>query len=165
VSSVQAVALGIRLFTIWLAIYWARSIPYLFAEARDAEGWAPTVVALAYSGLLVGFVVVLWFFPRTVARTLLPEERAAPQVNTSPDTWFAVGCALIGLWVLASVLPGVFREDYLFLYAKRNSIALPEQWESSVIYYVVQLAVGVWLLLGAKGVRKLVWWARNARYD
>jgi hypothetical protein len=34
------------------------------------------------------------------------------------------------------------------------------------VYYVVQIALGVWLLMGARGARRLFWWARtNGRVE
>ena len=164
-SPIQASALGMRLFAIWLAIYWARSLGYFITEVRDSEGATATVIAVVFSIVLAGFVLLLWFFPKTVAGAILPQEKSAPSTTTSANTWFAVGCTLLGLWVIASAFPGLFQQGYIFLYAKRNNIALPDHWESGVIYYIVQLAIGVWLLLGAAGVRRLVWWARNARFD
>ena len=167
-SPLQVSALGMRLFAIWLAIYWARSLPTLFTELRAwaPEGVTTTVVPVVFTVVLVGFALLLWFFPRTIARTLLPEENTlAPPAPAAPSAWFAVGSALIALWVFASVLPGIFQQGYIFIDAKRNNIVLPEYWESWLIYYVVQFAVGVWLLLGAAGARRFLLWARNARFD
>jgi hypothetical protein len=165
VSPLQTTALAVRLFAIWLAIYWARWIPYLYTQARDTEGMAETVTAVIVAALGIAFVLALWFFPRTVARTLLPGESISPPVTSPPASWFAVGCALLGLWVLTSAVPALVRNAYVLFYVQRNNMPLPENWGSGVIYYAVELGVGVWLLLGAAGVRKVLWWARSARIE
>ena len=164
-SLIQATALAVRLFAIWLAIYWARWVPYLYSQARESERVAASVTVAIVIALGVAFVLALWFFPRTVARTLLPREGTLAPVNSPPASWFAVGCALLGLWVFTSAVPGLVQDGYLLVYVQRNNMPLPENWGSGVIYYVVELGVGVWLLLGAAGVRKVLWWARNARIE
>jgi hypothetical protein len=155
----------VRLFAIWLAIYWARWIPYLYTQAHEAEGMMETAVAVIVTVLGIAFVLALWFFPRTVARTLLPSESNPPALKSHPGSWFAVGCTLLGLWVLTSAVPALVRNAYVLLYVQRNNMPVPEGWGSGVLYYSVELGVGVWLLLGAAGVRKVLWWARSARIE
>src|SRR5450631_3131562 len=164
-SPIQTAALVVRLFAIWLAIYWARWIPYLYAQAREADDMLASVTGILVTALGFAFVLALWFFPRTIARGLLPGESTSPPIPFPPASWFAVGCTLLGLWVFTSAVPGLVQNGFLLLYAQRNNISLPQNWGGTVIYYVVELGVGVWLLLGAAGVQKVVWWARNARID
>src|SRR5437667_3656594 len=63
-SPIQACAIALRLFAIWLAIYWARWVPYLYSEARKPDDAIRIVVALAVTALAIAFVLLLWFFPR-----------------------------------------------------------------------------------------------------
>jgi hypothetical protein len=165
VTPIQTTAVAVRLFAIWLAIYWARWIPYLYTQARETGDMLESVTLVLVTALGFAFVLTLWFFPRTIARGLLPRESTSPPIDFPPTSWFAVGCTLLGLWVLTSAAPGLVQNGFLFLYAQRNDIALPQNWRGTVIYYVVESGVGVWLLLGAAGVQKVVWWARNARID
>jgi hypothetical protein len=160
-SPAQAAALAIRLFAIWLAIYWARWAPYLYNQARESEESTETVIFLGVTGLAVLFVLFLWFFPRTVARTLLPAHDSAPVANASPDVWLAVGYTLLGLWVLTRAVPAFVQDIYVLVYAQREHVAPPERWEAALIYQVVELVIGVWLLLGAAGARRVFWWARG----
>jgi len=165
VSPIQATALAVRLFAIWLAIYWARWVPYLYTQARETEGMAASLAVVIGTALGVAFVLALWFFPRTVARTILPSESISLPTNAAPASWFAVGCALLGLWVFTSAVPALVRNAYVLWYVQRNNMSVPEGWGSGVLYYAVELGVGVWLLLGAAGVRKILWWARSARIE
>ena len=159
-SPTQAVALAVRLFAIWLAIYWARWVPYLYAQVRDSENVVESAGDIVSMVLALFFVLFLWFFPRTVARTLLPKNDPTPITTASPATWFAVGCALLGLWVLSEAIPGVLRNVYVLIYAQRNGASAPG-WDAGLAYRLVELAIGFWLLLGAAGVRKLLWWAHD----
>jgi hypothetical protein len=162
-SPIQTTAVAVRLFAIWLGIYWARWIPSLYVQARDTDDMSASVALIIATTLGFAFVLALWFFPRTIARGLLPGETTSPPIAFPLASWFAVGCTLLGLWVFTSAVPGLVQNGFLFFYAQRNDIALPRYWGGTVIYYLVELAVGVWLLLDAAGVQKVIWWARNAR--
>jgi hypothetical protein len=120
-------------------------------------GFAVTLVVLA--ALLVG---ALWLFPGTIARKLLSPDNAKPETSASPDLWLAMGCALLGLWLLTSALPTLIFDAYALVHldpgGDRGNIP------QSVVYYVVEVAIALWLVFGAKGFRRLFWWARNAGY-
>ncbi len=160
-SPIQIVALAVRLFAIWLAIYVLRWMPYLYRDLRRFDDATMTAIGVATAVLIILIVVFLWFFPRTVALRLLPGHEMPPTTNVSPDMWFAVGCSLLGLWVLTNVIPALVQNTYVLFYAQRNQMSRPEGWDAAILHYLVELVIGVWLLLGASGARKLVWWARS----
>ena len=156
----QTLAVAVRLFAIWLAIYFARMAPAFYRETLRVEDSAGSVGAALISILVVALVLFLWFFPRTVAKGLL-DVKSVPAEPASPDTWFAVGCALIGIWLIVPALASViYRLSVLYL-AQRDSALDVSEWRFTWIYYFVEIAIGAWLLLGARGARKLFWWARN----
>jgi hypothetical protein len=163
-SPIQAVALGVRLFAIWLAIDMLRWIPYLYKDLRRFDNETVTAIGFATSVLIILLVVFLWFFPRTVALRLLPGRETQPITDVSPDRWFAVGCALLGLWVLTNAIPALVQNTYVLFYTQRNQMSRPEGWDAAILHYLVELVIGVWLLLGASGARRLVWWARAGRF-
>lgn len=160
-SPQQTAALGIRLFAIWLAIYCARWAPYLVGVARDTDELGILVVTVVAALLSIAAVLILWFFPRTVARAILPAGDAHAAAPNTPDTWLAIGCALLGLWVLSEAVPLLVRSIYAFLYAQRANMPSSDEWSASFVYALVELAIGAWLVLGASGMRKLVRWARS----
>jgi hypothetical protein len=112
-------------------------------------------------------VLFLWFFPRSVARMLLPGVAAAEPVASSANEWLGVGCNLIGLWVLCLAVPGLIR--YLILlyigYRTPEELSFDGRIYATVIYYIVQLCIGLWLLLGTRSVMGLLAWARQARQN
>jgi hypothetical protein len=81
-----------------------------------------------------------------------------------PDMWLSVGCALIGLWVLTSALPALVR-NLIVLYLSRDTYDDVPNVNIWRIYYLVEIAIGLWLILGAKGFRKLYWWAQTAGHN
>ena len=159
-SPTQIAAVGIRLFAIWLAIYCARWAPYLFGVAREANEVGIVVVTVLAALLSIFAVLGLWFFPRTVARTILPADTGPPR-QSSPESWLAVGCTLIGLWVLTEAAPGLVRTLYVLLGTARAHEAWPPGWSSEVIYFSLEAGIAIWLVLGASGLQRMLRWARS----
>ena len=160
----QTLAVAVRLFAIWLAVIAIGDLVggYVAGRERNDAYILPIVAVVAVVAMV--FVLVLWFFPRTIAHGLLPSGHDAPANPSAPEVWFAIGCSLIGLWLAASAIPGVLRNlGVLYLY-KSDSIDLSGVI-SGLIYLFGQIAVGVVLILGANGIRRLVWWARHAGPD
>jgi len=72
------------------------------------------------------------------------------------------GCALIGIWLIIPAIASVIYNPSILYEAQRNQAMDTTNLRISWIYHVVEIGFGVWLLLGARGARKLFWWARGA---
>jgi hypothetical protein len=158
----QVIAVAVRLFAIWLAIYVLRQGPLSYHQVStfaDSGAVITTIVSGAVAALVVLF---LWFFPRTVARNLLDVKSTGPAEPASVDTWFAVGCALIGLWLIVPALSSVIYNLSVLYLAQRDSQIDTTNLRYDFVYFGAELALGVWLLLGARGARRLFWWVRGA---
>ena len=75
-----------------------------------------------------------------------------------------MGCALIGLWLLTTSVPALLLNLYVLAgatdhYAEANS--LRHDLKHSVLYNAAEVAIALWLILGARGFRELYWWAQN----
>jgi hypothetical protein len=139
----EVVTVAIRLFAICLGLSALHMLPSLFIEG---EGKPP------------GYA--LWFFPRLAAGKLVsgsPENGA----TASADTWLAMGCALIGLWMLTYAVPALIR-DAVVLQSTASEYSDTANLKSWVLYNLVEVAIALWLAFGATGFRQLFWWARGA---
>jgi len=158
----QTIAVGIRLFAVWLVIYFLGAAPgYYTGFKKMDEQFA--IISTAIALIIVGFIfLVLWFFPRTIAKGVLPKEVTTDPDPISTDRWFAVGVSLIGLWLLTEAVPALARYALITLFSHRlpDTIVTDANLYFNTIYYLVQFTLGVWLLLGAKGLRALVLKAR-----
>jgi hypothetical protein len=67
------------------------------------------------------FVLALWFFPKSIARGLLPLASDAPAKPSGPELWFAAGAGLIGVWLAASALPGLARNLFVMYLFRAES--------------------------------------------
>jgi len=156
----QAVAVALRIFAVWLGIYTLRTAAsFAFVTQPNVPGLGVAVAFLAVTALLV---VALWTFPRLIAGKLLSPVNAKAEPSGSPDLWLAMGCALLGLWLLTSALPSLILDTYRLVYYESTSD--DSGLKHSVIYFVIEAGIGVWLVLGARGFRKLFWWLRHAGY-
>src|SRR5512145_2638818 len=157
----QTLAVAVRLFAVWLTVIAIRELVggYIAGRERNDAYILPIVTVVAV--VAVVFVVVLWFFPRTIARGLLPPGHDAPAKPSAPEVWFAIGCSLLGLWLAASAIPGVIRNLGIMYLYKSNPIETARLISAS-IYLFAQIGVGVLLIVGANGIRRFVWWARQA---
>ena len=144
----QSIAIGVRLFSVWLILN-ALSTGYFVLITPGTNG-LPGTLALGIVLTLIWMAVaaVLWHFPQAVAHKLLSLDDSArePDSDRSPaENWFAVGCALIGIWLIVSSLP-VLAGD------------IAGAWPSmdiggSAIYFVVRIVLGVGLILGSRRLR------------
>ena len=156
----QTVAVAVRLFAIWLFVSVVVGFLTFYAKGGPiAYGTLPFVATAV--GLTGVVVVALWFFPQTIARRLLTISDATPVRAEPADTWLAMGCALIGLFVLASALPAALR-DLLILYISRDTTDDTSVVKHGLLYDLLRVGLAAWLILGAAGVGKVFWWARNA---
>lgn len=161
----QTLAVAVRLFVIWLAIYVVREFLgfYSGSSQRDIENALPMLVILGPLAILV--LVILWFFPKSVARGLLTQSTDKPVAPSAPQVWLAVGSSLIGLWLLASAVPALLRNTWLaYLYGPDFKSYKPNTaWlVDGLLFYAVQSLVGAALIIRANGIAKLIWWARTA---
>src|SRR5258708_38928424 len=93
----QPIAVGVRLFAVWLVVYTARAAMSFYAGGN----WQFALAIAVLAAILVG---VLWYFPKTIAHKMLSSPTSkAP--TASSDTYLSVGSALIRLELLSETLP------------------------------------------------------------
>ncbi len=152
----QIVALALRLFAVWLGfqalgyVVW-----FLWGRGSQPADYAYVIFMSAFNAVIIP---ALWFFPRTIARKLLPSDEAPPHSSATADTWLAVGCTLIGLWALTDTVPKLVYDLFLL-----NADSGPNDVQRWVLLtHAVKLGIVVWLVLGGKGVGKIFRWAQTA---
>lgn len=158
----QITALGIRLFTIWLFLYSVTNIMgyynYLASRAENVEA------GVALSVLGTGMVCfLLWCYPFAIARKILPTPTETDLSKPIFESWFSVGCSLIGLYALSKAIPALVSQSMLALFSRRlpaEYFQMDPDWRLTVAFNIFQLAFGLWLLFGGKGLKKLLTWAR-----
>jgi hypothetical protein len=107
------------------------------------------------------FLAFLWLFPRSVARGLLPLSSDTPAPPSPPEAWLATGTSLIGLWLVATAVPALTRNS-LAMYLFRSQSTDLSGLRDGLLYYFLQLVIGIGLIVSANGIRRVLLWARYA---
>jgi len=160
-TPLQTLAVVVRLFSVWLVVSTGREI-FAFYVSGIAHGSNDGgLIALCSFALVSVLAVALWFFPKSVARKLISPSDQEPKAPASPDSWLSVGCALIGVWLLAGALPALVRRLLIIHFADgmEDDASDKAVW---MFYYLSQIAISLWLIFGAEGLRNILRWARDA---
>lgn len=161
-SREDIVAVAVRLFALFLVITAVRHAAGLASLGRHEELFVTILSATAaLFALTVAFAAVLWYFPLTIARKLLPSLRdtGAP---LSPEGLRVqeIATIVLGLWVLASALPDTSYWLTLALFTSGAGYEafswLPEN-KANVVATAVEIVIGLGLVLGARGLSNLLY--------
>jgi hypothetical protein len=160
-TPLQILAVAVRLFSVWLAVATGQDVIGFYVSGMahgSSDGGLIAILSILFVAVIV---VALWSFPRAVARKLISPSDQEPLVPASPDSWLAVGCTLIGVWLFASSLPALVRRLLVIHFSDGMVDSSPDKgvW---MFYYLVQIAISLWLIFGAKGLKNLIRWARDA---
>jgi len=158
----QIIAVAVRLFAVWLAVRLVIATPVYYAQVSAQTGTNSSLLVYVVIALPIALLFLLWRFPLTIAGKLLTSTKHEPENSASPDLWLAMGCALIGLWLLASILPWLTQD--LMLY-RDGFISSGPELRIKLAKYLAEVAISLWLIFGARGFRKLFWWAQNAGHS
>lgn len=125
----------------------------LNSSAYKAAVWLPVIIIY-----LIGFLFIK--FPITFAKMLLPRSSANSDIiEFSQRAIVTSGLTLLGAYLLAIALPDL-AYNILFWYQQRN-LHLSENPEITqtfihLVFTLIQLGLGLFLLLGGKGIYKLI---------
>jgi hypothetical protein len=78
--------------------------------------------------------------------------------------WFTLGIMLLGLWFAVSAVTPLLR-NLSVLFVFRPELINSEEVRTlrvGTLYYVAELVLGLCLVFGATGIRKLILWVRHA---
>jgi hypothetical protein len=164
------VAIAARLFAIFLGVYALRTTFFYVQFMAQAEIEPGMVAGYAFVvAVMVAVALLLWFFPLSVARKLLPvmkEPRSEP--NVGADTLFSLGLMMMGLWLLANAITdGVYWAAMLMAMRATGmplSDLTPDQ-KAAMVTTVAEAVVALFLVFGSNGLRNAVYRFRNARVD
>jgi hypothetical protein len=164
-TNAQVVALGVRLFSIWLALYLIRHAPALWSANMEQFPESPAAgTVIAVSIVLIAVTIALWFFPLAVARKLIPKATLDQPTPLPIDQLQAAGFCLLGLWVLTEAIPRLVYVIFIVYHSTRPNamVALDPGQYAGIARTLVELGIGLWLLFGARGLLGVIRWARTA---
>jgi len=163
---VQIVGLVVRVFAVFLVVnnlfYAARVIDYAMSKPDHYIAMALNLV-LAFVPTFVA--IFLWFFPLAVATKLIPDVgNASVQAPMGAEELEVVAYSVVGLWVLTAALPDALYWAVLYYRAKADPAMSPNLPPASIAAMLLtggKLVLGIWLMLGSRGLVGLI---RRIRY-
>lgn len=168
ITDKQLVAIGIRVAALFLALYGVSNLlrngVVLFGDPKISAFYAVTL--LSFSVAPVVLAIILWRFPLTITRKILPATQAGNPVSQLPIEALQVAVMLVaGTIILAIALPGIaYWIVYLGeVYASGKgmlTLRLYEVWPP-VIETLFEVLFGFWLVLGPRAIISIF---RKIRY-
>jgi hypothetical protein len=171
-SREDIVAVALRLIAVYIVFRVLATTPSVVAvwTQEDFAGVAPMVGALLAGFLLVAWL--LWMFPLTVARKLLPVMRdTQADLPFSAPLALSLGLTLMGVWLLASGLVGATRLAGLLAYSEHIARTTGSEYQLSprdiadLAATAAQIVIALSLVLGSSGWQRLFFRLRYGRPD
>lgn len=169
-SREDVVAIASRLMAVYLLVSLSRGVVDVIQIIGEGMHWAPLQLSVMFLQLLAA--TVLWFFPLSVARALLPAmSEPRSETHIGPSLALSLGLTLIGAWFVVNALVDAGYWIGIYLHMKANPIdvlsnaslfRVPDT-TASIIATVVQLVIGVALVLGAAGLQRLIFRMRYGK--
>ncbi len=153
----QIVVVVLRLVAMVWLIHTLTHMYGLFAVFDDASGVSLSRPIVLLSAVVqVAVCLGLWFFPSTVAANLLRSGQAPhePAPARPIIEWQTLGVVLVGIWALTQAIPDtVYWVTYYAMLSGSDMsfFDLDPDQKANALATAVQLIIGVWLLLGARG--------------
>lgn len=168
-SREDIVAIAARVFAAFLLVTVARSFPSAMALIGQ-DGPQPSLVLVGL--VLASSVVVcaiLWLFPLTIARKLLPAmSEPRSETSMSGSVALSVGLTLVGVWVLAYAMPDAIYWTTIFLLtrsAEFEHFVWGHEQIASVVTTAAELALAIWLIFGSSGIKRLILTYRHGQIE
>ncbi|MDO9393747.1 MAG: hypothetical protein Q7T42_07230 [Methylotenera sp.] len=162
----QTLAATVRLFAIWLFLYYISTTVGTYLQLRKYSPDDTLLPLFIGFGSTLAVCTLLWCFSTVIAKKILPNTSSSENNQTKLfDGWFSVGCSLIGVWVLAKALPALvsyITSDYIGQKFYPESYVQNPDWLLMLYFNIFQFLFGLWLFLGGKGLKKILLWARYA---
>ena len=161
----QSLVVVVRLFAIWLVGYYITTAPLFYVQTIDFSPDSAVLYTLGAAAIVLALSIALWHFASWIAKRLIPGSSQVEEQPAAFDSWFSVGCALIGLWVLAKAIPALlhyFIANFLGAGMFPNTYTVTPEWHLTAIFNTIQLLFGVALFLGGNLLNKIMLRIRNA---
>lgn len=164
-SREDVIAVASRLFAIFLVISAVRLIGTAVQTEREVSGLDAGLVyhvlpiAVPYLMAAAG----LWYFPLSIARKFLPVMRdSGPPISAAGADIAAIAFSVLGMWTLASAISdGVYWVVFVTASENGERFALTVGQKARIISLVVEAGIGVYLILGSRGLATIL---RKLRY-
>lgn len=174
-KSIELLSTGIRLLGIYVFIYAIRTGIYQYQAVLQFRSNSQddmaiyTYVALIQVGLLFFASLLMFKFPVSLAKWLLPKskENEVALDGSAKDIEVSI-FAVIGVYILSWAIPDLFHNGLWWWYSTHSEISGmwkhggPNEYKINQIVTVLEIAIGLYLCLRAQGLSNLLRKLREA---
>lgn len=162
VSALSLRAMGIFLFLklFGALMGWLAASESLRVAVQEALS-KPHLIAIF--AIPIGISLVLMKFPLTIARAITPIASTSELEMSSDGSVFTTGICLLGVYFIARSVPDLlYNLIYIIMYSGvEDSLGLKRAYLNEFIT-VIEMAIGLYLALGSRGISELIVRFRNA---
>ena len=159
-SREDIVAVASRLFAVFVFVFTLRTVAGAVHVVTAGENMVSLATLVVIVLALLSITALLWFFPLTIARKLLPvmkEPRSEHALDAS--TSLSIALTAIGIWFLANAI--VDATYWLILYSRvHNSDVTGFEWTpdqlANMAATIIELAISLWLIFGSTGIKHMI---------
>ncbi len=158
----QILTVCIRLVAIVWLLYTISHLDSLFAYLNEgSQLQLDKTTVLIFASLQGAACAVLWLFPRSIAAKLLPgRDTNATPAPSSPFDWQTLGVICVGIWELTRAIPdAAYWITFYNIMATSSNLGLSyfsAEQKAGMIATIAELGIGLWLVLGAKGLTSIL---------
>lgn len=166
------VAIGIRLAGLWIfltQIPQTLRILVAIGASRGSIVTEPVAIPWSFLGfnlLWLALSAAMIYVPLRFAQVLLPNaQHGEGKMGWSPEDLQQTGFSILGLYFLLTALLSTNHWAHFWSQMVRNSnpsVSFGQMDFATLLQLVLQIAIGLWLLFGAKGLGKMLRRVRHA---
>lgn len=161
----QTLIVVVRLISVAWILYILSQIGPV-AAASEQIGIAPHLL-WGFLGFQSLICIFLWLFPSSFASQLLRSGQKPGSVPASISDWQDLAFVAVGVFVLARAIPDVLYWVIFFVAAVVTNSAynvVTLEQKISAFVTVIEIVLGLWLMFGSQGFRKLVFRLRYGNH-
>ena len=167
-NKTEVLAIILRFLAIAFAFTFLSYVASSLTALQNQAGQVSTYIALVYIAVILLIACLLWFFPLTIASAILPSKDDKVTItNIDGSSILEIGIIIIGVYYLYYAVSDAFYWLFWVLVTARMSQGqgtmslTPDQWVN-IIITVIEFALALYLILGAKGIKTLIYRLRGA---
>ena len=145
------------------------SVLFIYPFSQDLEAYPLLYMYIAFFIVMTVILFLLWWKTDWIVKIVLGVlDENELSINTSNKDLIKVAMYILGLWLLVTSIPDLFG---IFAYQIRLMEENPDLIYTAgqqavtirdVVSYVITIVIGAWLVLGNKGISKVIDTVMNA---
>ena len=145
----------------------AEKFPYPYWTGNYGNKFLVAIEASASGILLILFGLIMWCLSDKIASSIFKSEDDTEVKSIIPSEIQIIAFSSVGLYLLCESIPHIAKVILFYYQIRTNEMridttALLVERNSLILYLIIKMIIGVWLLLGSQGIVNLIRKTRRA---